>query len=447
MVGTVRAGRQRGGIAYTAGLALGGAALFGSLGALGALLDPGRVVVAVVAGAAVLMDLAGLRVRPQVRFQVPETWRRTMPLPQALFLYGLLLGTGVTTFVPAAAAWALLVLCVALGSVPGAVVVGLAFAVGRALPVLAFAARGDEMPLAERPGGLRLLRVLAAGALLAALVAGEARAATPVASPGGDPVAADTDLVWQEPGVGGFLLRDGQRIPLPGNDPAVGGPYITWHTADAVTIAARDTLQPVLALSIPGVEKLAISESWLAYRVALANGREEIQARALADSATVHVLTRARVRGRIGRPSLAQDSVLYHLVLGSHSSLLSADLATGKKQLLRSSGQALLLNPVRFGSKLLYVRVGRCAQQLRLGSLSGAGPGRVLYHLPPLAGQDLGHENGHTTQGERLPRAHPPKPTVRMLWTTALSSTNAYVTVLRPSVGGRTTPSLLAIGR
>jgi hypothetical protein len=447
MVGTVRAGRQRGGIAFTAGLALGGAALFGSLGALGALLDPGRIAVGVVAGAAVLMDLTGLRVRPQVRFQVPEPWRRTMPLPRALFLYGLLLGTGVTTFVPAAAAWALLVLCVALGSLTGAAAVGLAFAVGRALPVLVLAWRGDEIPLAERPGGLRLLRVLAAGALLAALVAGEGRAATPVASPAGDPGAADADLVWQEPGVGGFLLRGGQRVPLPGSDPAVGGPYIAWHTSDAVTIAARDTLQPVLALSIPGVEKLAVSESWLAYRVALADGREELQARSLADPATVHVLTRARARGRLGRPSLTQDALAYHLVLGGRSSLLSVDLASGKKQVLRSSTQALLLNPARVGSKLLYVRVDRCAQQLRLGSLSGAGSGRVLYRLRPLAGQDPGHERGHTHQGEHLPCQHPPKPTKQMLWTTALTPASAYVTVLRPSGGGHTTPSLLAIAR
>src|SRR5947208_11997248 len=172
MLGTVRAGRRRGGIAFGGGLALGASAFFGALGALGAAFHPGAIVVAVVVGAAALMDLAGLRVRPQVRFQVPERWRRTMPLPRALFLYGLLLGTGVTTFVPAAAAWALLVLCVALGSPAAAIVVGLGFALGRTLPVLLLAARDAETALAERPEGLRILRVIAAGALVAALLAG-----------------------------------------------------------------------------------------------------------------------------------------------------------------------------------------------------------------------------------------------------------------------------------
>ena len=125
MVGTVRAARHGGrgiaGLTFALGLAVGATALFGSLGALGTAIRPGRTVViaaVALAAAAALADLAGLRVRPQVPFQVPERWRRTMPLPRALFLYGLLLGTGVTTFVPAAAVWALLPLCVALASVP-----------------------------------------------------------------------------------------------------------------------------------------------------------------------------------------------------------------------------------------------------------------------------------------------------------------------------------------
>ncbi len=180
MVGTVRAGRRTTvGSAFAAGTALGAILLFGTLGTLGTLLQPGRVFVtaaAVLAGAAVLMDLAGLRVRPQVRLQVPERWRRTMPLSRALFLYGVLLGTGVATLVPAAAAWALLPASVALASVPGALAVGLSFAAGRALPVLALAARGDETALAERPQGLRVLRVLAAGSLVVA--AGRGRGAS-----------------------------------------------------------------------------------------------------------------------------------------------------------------------------------------------------------------------------------------------------------------------------
>src|SRR4029078_9527325 len=104
MVGTVRAARHRvrAGAAFTAGLALGAAAVFVALGALGAMSSARAVVIA--AGAlgvvAVGSDALGLRVRPQIRFQVPEPWRRTMPLPRALFLYGLLPRTGPPRQVP-----------------------------------------------------------------------------------------------------------------------------------------------------------------------------------------------------------------------------------------------------------------------------------------------------------------------------------------------------------
>src|SRR5690242_11728787 len=152
MVGTVRAARQRGraGAAFAAGLAPGAAAVFVALGALGAAVSGHAVVIAavVVGGLAVPSDALGLRVRPQIRFQVPEPWRRTMPLTLALFLYGLLLGTGLTTYVPATAAWALPALSLALGDLHASLAIALGFAAGRALPVLAVS---NETVFAERP--------------------------------------------------------------------------------------------------------------------------------------------------------------------------------------------------------------------------------------------------------------------------------------------------------
>src|SRR5215216_2018196 len=204
MVGTVSAARHHGraGAAFAAGLALGAAAVFTALAAVGAAVGgPFVPVVAVaIAMAAVVSDALGLRVRPQIHLQVPEPWRRTMPLERALFLYGLLLGTGLTTYVPATAAWALPVLSLALESLAAAVAIAAGFAAGRALLVLALAARGGETVLAERPQGLRLLRVLAAASLLCALVAGRVEAAGTVAANASDPSVTGTDLAWQQPG-------------------------------------------------------------------------------------------------------------------------------------------------------------------------------------------------------------------------------------------------------
>jgi hypothetical protein len=450
MVGTVRAARHDGRrafavtvAAFTAGLAVGAAVVYCTLGLIGAAVQTRALVAAAaaIAVAAILSDAAGLRVRPQIRFQVPEPWRRTMPLPRALFLYGLLLGTGLTTYVPATAAWALPALGLAVGNLAGSLAIGLGFAAGRALPVLVLAVREEETMLAERPEGLRALRVLIAASLVLALIAGEARAAGTVASPGGDPSVADVDLAWQQPGVGGFLLRNGVKTQLPGNDPAVGGALVAWHDGPNVTVASRDTLTPMLQEPLAGVQKLALTDRWLVWRSGL-----QIRVQPLSDPTRSSLVVKAKRFAELGRPALDGDLVVYHYATSSGSWLTTVNVATGARDRVRFAKDAQLLNPSLLGGSLLYVRASRCAQELRLGPLHG-GKERVLYKLPPLAGQDRGHDRGHTEQGERLPCPHRPKPTARILWTTALSATTAYVTILRPRRGGRTTPTLVSIAR
>jgi hypothetical protein len=445
MVGTVRAARHRGraGAAFAVGLALGAALVFGGLAALGAAVHGHWLVVVALALAAtaVVSDALGLRVRPQVRFQVPEPWRRTMPLPRALFLYGLLLGAGLTTYVPATAAWALPALSLALGDIFASLAIAAGFAAGRALPVLVLAARGGEKVLAERPRGLRLMRVLTAASLLLALVAGEVRAAGTIASPGGDPTTAGADVAWRTPGVGGFLRRDGVTSQLPGDYPAIGATLVAWRSADVVTVASRDTLAPVLTETIPGVQKLAVSRQWLAYSTP-----KSIHIQTLSDPTRDRLVARAAQPGTLGRPALGVDLATFHRATSLGSSISGVNLVTGHPMRLRFSRDDLLLNPSVLAGRLLYVRASRCSQQLRLGPLRG-GRERVLYEIGPLAGQDQGHERRHTSQGEHLPCPRRPKPTTKMLWTTALSPTTAYVTVLRQRPGDRTTPTLLSIPR
>jgi hypothetical protein len=441
MAGTVRAARHRGraGAAFAAGLLLGAAALFVALGAIGSVVSGRAVVVAGVAlaVAAVVSDALDLRVRPQIRFQVPEPWRRTMPLPRALFLYGLLLGTGLTTYVPATAAWALPALSLALGDVRASLAIAAGFAAGRALPVLLL----SEHAVAERPHGRRLLRALAAAALLAALVAGRVEAAGTVASPGADPSAAGAAVAWQQPGVGGFLRRDGTTTQLPGNDPALGGPFVAWHAGPALTLADGTTLAPVLQDAVPGVQKLAVSRSWLAYRTPT-----EIHVRPVADTGPGRTVEKVKAPATLGRPALGVDLVVFHRATATGSWITAVNVVSGKRLRLRYSSDAQLLNPSLLAGRLLYVRSSRCSQQLVLGRLRG-GRDKVLYELGPLAGQDAGHEHHHTSQGEHLPCPHKPRVTAKMLWTTALSPATAYVTVLRPGRGGRAIPTLLAISR
>ncbi|HEX3268696.1 MAG TPA: hypothetical protein VHQ98_12000 [Gaiellaceae bacterium] len=450
MIGTVGAARHDGrrafaltAAAFATGLALGATLVFGALGLLGEAVHSRFLVLAAVAvaAAAILSDAAGLRVRPQIHFQVPERWRRTMPLPQALFLYGLLLGTGVTTYVPATAAWALPALGIALGNVAGSLAIGLGFALGRALPVLVLAARGEETLLAERPQGMRALRVLIAASLLLALVASEVQAAGTVAAPAGDPSVVGADLAWQQPGVGGFLSRNGVKTQLPGNDPAVGGALVAWHAGPAVTVAARDTLAPMVQETIAGAQKLAVSDRWLVWR----SGRQ-IRVQPLSDPSRSALVVEAKRVAELGRPALDGDLVVYHYSTAAGSWLTAVNVANGTRRRVRFARNAQLLNPSLLGASLLYVRASRCSQELRLGPLRG-GKDRVLFELPPLASQDSGHDRGHTSQGEHVPCPHRPKPTTRILWTTALSDTTAYLTILRPRRGGRTVPTLIAVAR
>ena len=72
-------------------------------------------VAAAVALIAALGEARGARIVPQVRRQVPESWRRVLPVPLAAGLYGVLLGLGFTTFILSFAVWALAGISVALG--------------------------------------------------------------------------------------------------------------------------------------------------------------------------------------------------------------------------------------------------------------------------------------------------------------------------------------------
>ena len=140
---------------FTAGALVGGVITFGGLGLLGQWLGAGgtgaAAVAAAVAIAAAIGEARGVRIVPQVRRQVPESWRRVMPVPLAAGLYGVLLGLGFTTFILTFAVWALAAVSVALGDPQLGAVLGLAFGAGRALPVILLAPGRGDRPRQRRP--------------------------------------------------------------------------------------------------------------------------------------------------------------------------------------------------------------------------------------------------------------------------------------------------------
>lgn len=167
---------------FSLGALAGGVVTFGGLALLGLALGaggPGALAAgAAVALAAALGEARGARIVPQVRRQVPESWRRRLPVPLAAGLYGVLLGLGFTTFILTFAVWALAGLCVAVGDPALGAAVGLAFGAGRLLPVVALAPAAAttagaavHAAMAERPRILRSLRAVDAVAMAACALA------------------------------------------------------------------------------------------------------------------------------------------------------------------------------------------------------------------------------------------------------------------------------------
>jgi len=371
--------------ALTAGLLAGSCTTLVALGAVGALLHLSRGWVLAAAGAclvAALLDVLGVSARR--RLQVPERWRHTMPLPVAAFLYGILLGAGIAGAVPAAAVWAVLLLVVALGSPATALAVGIALGVGRALPVLA--ARSADA-ISERPGALRVVRVLAACAVATAALTGAARATVVPAAE--DPSAVVGELAWQEPGVGGFLRIAGETKQLPGSNPAIGGALVAWRNGDQVTVATRETLVPLFEEQIVGVRDIAVSDTWLVLRTVDAAGSSRLIAQSIANTNVHKIIAGVKPPTVVGRPSLSGGIVVFATSTRLGSWISAIDLATDKVRRLRTSTKAQLLNPTLFGSDLLYVESARCSQQLRLEPVDRKG-GRALLTLPARRGRRPG---------------------------------------------------------
>jgi hypothetical protein len=410
---------------FLPGALMGGAVTFASLAALGGLLHGagGRaayLVAAAIAVCAALAEARGAPIVPQIRRQLPEHWRRVMPMPVAAALYGILLGLGFTTFVLSFGVWALAGISLAVGDVDAGLAIGLAFGLGRALPIVAlapaagspFGARVTEL-MAGRPSIYRGIRLGDALALALAAVAlgasaGGATAAQTEVPNGADPSASENDLVYQRSDGTGVLRRDSQDTLLPGTDPAIGGPYIGVISDQQVVILARDTLAPVATIAAPGVDALAISADWLVTR-RREEGRDVLEASEITDPLNpgkAQKITSASSPNQVGRPALDGDTVVWATAQRDESRIWRRDLSDRKNRIVAGARFFLLTSPAIEGDQLIYVR-------------SGASHDRVMA-------KRIGHGGaGHPIYSDRGPG---------ILWSTALEGGKAYVTVL--SEGG-----------
>jgi hypothetical protein len=461
-------------VTFALGTLIGGAVTFGGLAALGSLAGHGFTGLreglgAALALAAAIADWRGVKIAPQIRRQVPERWRWTLPLPLACALYGILLGLGFTTFVLAFAVWALAGISFAAGDPLLGVLIGVAFGAGRALPVLWMAPglrrghgaqRLDEMAAEPRLWlGLRRLDALGLGLCALALALGGVSASAATIVRASDPSVAGDALVWQQLGGGGLLsLAGAQARPLPGAHPALGGSTIAWAGLGTITIADRGSLQPRLTLAASGVNALAVSDTWVVYRDQDAAGAEHLIAVSLTTPATKRYLAGSRLAGQVGRPSLDGANAVFTVDTPRRSAIELVNLTNGHKRTLRAAGHgAAFFYPSLLGGGLLFEQVTRCAQQLRIGATLRAGTSvraarvdviararsrreRVLLSLPSTVSRDPGYQGGYThayNSASGCGNRGTGQGGSTLLGSTALGQSRAYVTLTGPAGDAR----------
>ncbi len=429
--------------AFVPGAVAGGLVTFGLLATLGELVHgaAGRtayLAAAAVAVAAAAAEARGLRIAPQIRRQLPESWRWTMPLPVAAGLYGILLGLGFTTFVLSFGVWALAGISLALGDPEAGLLIGAGFGLGRALPVVVLApaverrfAQACIRAMAERPELYRLLRLgdAATLGLVAAVLATTTASAERVeVLNGADPSAVGGALAFQKGNRAGELRFEGRTRSLPGRDPALGGSLAAVISGPRIRILDRFNLQVVSSVPASHPQAVAISNSWLAY-LSRHRGRTTLKVRSikrLGHPGGARVVASASAPAAIGRPTIGKGRVAFTVSKRRTNVIRLVGLKSSKRRTLVRSHSDQLLNPSLLGRRLLYVRISRGSQ----GPLAtGARPLHQTLLLRRVAGHGRGHRIYRRAPGRRL-------------WTTSLAPKRAYLTVL-----GKNGPRVVSVQR
>ena len=412
-------------LTFFPGAVLGGALTFGALSALGELIHGAGgtfayILAAAMAILAAVLEARGTRIVPQIRRQLPEHWRRVMPMPVAGALYGVLLGMGFTTFVLSFGVWALAGISLAVGDPAIGLAIGVAFGVGRAIPVVALAplqgtragTRAMDL-MATRPAAYIGMRrgdavALALAALALTLSVGSAGAKSSAAQSAADPSATVDSLAFEKLGGQAVIRRAGADATLPGSDPAVGGPFAAVLDAGTTHLLDRATLAPVTDIPTPNADALAVSQYWLVYRAKLSNGGDGIFARSILTPASPGpLLTVATIAppAQLSPPSVDGSTLLYASARPRGSRVVQRVLGKRRRRVLVRSGRALLFNPAVKGRAFVYVRSERRTSRLMLRKRRKGG-------------------RGHSIMGARRSRGQ--------LTSTALTEGYAYVTLLHP---------------
>lgn len=417
--------RQRTAIAlFAAGAVAAAAALGVLLGLLGAPLDRTAALAAAAAlalvGALRELGVLGLPL-PQLARQVPERWRRELPLPLWSAGYGAALGLGLLTHQAVATFWVAAAGALALGDPAAAAACLGCFGLGRALMVILPARAGRDPGDAVLRLAARRAALGPANAGVLALLAALLVAAAPAAGAPAGAAAAGAYGVY-DPAASGRVVAHAVAVPgappavwvlppgLPGvrfdgaRSPALDGDLVAY--ADDGGIRVVDWRTGREQARIPGaVSKPALEWPYIAYVRTQPGGLrlELLNARTGASS----VVDSGHGRVDVGRPALWGGLIAWHRAAGRRSVILLRPILGRGRRVIARSVTGLQINPSLAQGQVLWVEQTGLSSYLRL---RGIGGGRV-----------------RTLLTQRGPG--------RFLWTTALADRTAYATRWDPSTG------------
>ena len=364
LTAAVCGGRLRRIVAITL-FSLGAIASSAAIGGLAGELGGGRLSHLVLAAAAVAIAL-GVPT-PQLRAQVPEPWRRTLPLPVWSAGYGALLGCGVGTHIPFAIFWIALAAAFAHGSaLAGAVALAL-FGAMRAVTVLVPAERLlPRYRLVRRANAVAVV-VLAMLAVPAAVLASTSDAAPTQGALAFTVRTGSSLAVIVQPVHGPRVRVEGASQPsldrrlLAVREPT-GIHVIWWQTGSEVARIDGDARTPAL--------------HWpqLAY-VRTGGTGDELVLRDLR-SGTLRVLLRAPPGLVIGRPALAGTRIAYVVSGQRRSTLIVRNLRNGLRTVI-ASRLGELASPSLTSTRLVWIERRASRDWLMVSTIAGTRVRRV----------------------------------------------------------------------
>ena len=393
---------------FTVGAVGASAGVGALLGLVGRGLDRGGAlgVVALLAVLAALRE-AGLLCLPlpQARRQVPEGWRRRLPLPVWSLGYGAILGAGFLTHQAVTTFWIAAAGCLALGDPVTAGIAMAAFGLGRAVMVVVPGMRGAPAVAVARLTAWRpaLGPVNAAGLAVVALLLGTAGAAA--ATPGGrlDPSASGTTFAFAEiaDGIPSVVVGAGAEVArFPGGrSPAVDGPFLAY--ADDAGIRVVEWRTGAEVARVPGrVDKPALAWPRIAFVRTTSSARELVVG--TLPAGPFRVAIRARLTDDLGRPSMRGTRLAFHLTLPRDSRVLLWNTSLrGRPLTVAQSRTGVEANPSVTAGHIAWVEQRAETSRLLLARIGSPRKPRVVATV---SGRD------------------------RIMWTTALTARRAWFT-------------------